>query len=976
MIQKLAVFVTKHPKLIILVSFLLLIPSAIGFFATGVNYDILSYLPEDLDSVTSLEILDKNFQFAASSIVILEDMPSKDVVKVKQEIEKLDCVVQVLWTDSVLDISVPVSILPDIAKDVFYSNNENSTMFIVQYSTGTSDDVTLEAVKTIRSILNEQCFISGISAAVADIKTLVEKEAIFYVAIAVIVALITLAFTMESLFMPLALFAALACAVVYNMGTNFFFGEISFISQCIAAVLQLGVTMDYSIFLIDRYEEELRITPDDRIAAMQRAIKTSFVSLSSSSLTTVFGFLAMCFMSLTIGLDLGIIMAKGVLMGIASVLIVLPAILLQFHSVLSKFKHKRLLPKFDRISKFTMKHKKVFSIVFAVLILPSFIAKDQMGIYYNIIKGLPSDTPSLIALDKMKEDFNMASTHFLLLPDTTPAKDVEKMMTEIEKLEGIEDVLALNTILGSAIDTSILPEIVKDLCYKDGYSLAMINSAYDAGSAEANAQVNEMRQIVTQYSDGGLATGEAVLMGDLAATADSDLILTSAISIIAILLLIMIAFKSVSIPVILVMSIELAIFINQAITWIMGTNVSFIAPIVLSCVQLGATVDYAILFTSRFKENLAAGMSRDEAAEKASSLSMRSIFQSALVFFTVTGSLALVSDITLITEMCVMLARGSLISAVVILFLLPPTMSLFEDIIKKTSKDWPLPAVIPAGIAVEKTARFNKHRLSRPAAAAPVKAKKHADEPTAEPKRPPERRYVQPIGTVNPPSKRMQMRSAAYGQTPAAPQQPPVYTPIQPPVQTPMGHGFPPAPPQAKPDRPPVTAQGIPARPQAAASEPFVPFTPPVQPPVVPPVYGQGVPPMPQQNIPAQPQMPQKGVPVRIAQPGMPQGFPAAPPAGFVPVQGVPVNVPPYPQQPQDAAVQFNRRSPMPQKATAAEPQPVSRPVQTPPPAASQNKSTEEINERRRSRFQALPPDPFEVNPYANKKPMQPKEDK
>ena len=976
MIQKLAAFVTKHPKLIILVSFLLLIPSAIGFFATGVNYDILSYLPEDLDSVTSLEILDKNFQFAASSIVILEDMPSKDVVKVKQEIEKLDCVVQVLWTDSVLDISVPVSILPDIAKDVFYSNNGNSTMFIVQYSTGTSDDVTLEAVKTIRSILNEQCFISGISAAVADIKTLVEKEAIFYVAIAVIVALITLAFTMESLFMPLALFAALACAVVYNMGTNFFFGEISFVSQCIAAVLQLGVTMDYSIFLIDRYEEELLVTPDDRISAMQRAIKTSFVSLSSSSLTTVFGFLAMCFMSLTIGLDLGIIMAKGVLMGIASVLIVLPAILLQFHSVLSKFKHKRPLPKFDRISKFTMKHKKVFSILFAVLILPSFIAKDQMGIYYNIIKGLPSDTPSLIALDKMKEDFNMASTHFLLLPDTTPAKDVEKMMTEIEKLEGIEDVLALNTILGSAIDTSILPEIVKDLCYKDGYSLAMINSVYDAGSAEANAQVNEMRQIVAQYSDGGLATGEAVLMGDLAATADSDLILTSAISIIAILLLIMIAFKSVSIPVILVMSIELAIFINQAITWIMGTNVSFIAPIVLSCVQLGATVDYAILFTSRFKENLAAGMSKDEAAEKASSLSMRSIFQSALVFFTVTGSLALVSDITLITEMCVMLARGSLISAVVILFLLPPTMSLFEDIIKKTSKNWPLPAVIPAGIAVEKTARFNKRRFSNPAAAAPVKAKKSADEPTAEHKRPPERRYVQPIGTVNPPSKRMQMRSAAYGQTPVAPQQPPVYPPMQPPVQTPMGHGFPPAPPQAKPDRPPVTAQGIPARPQAAASEPFVPFTPPVQPPVVPPVYGPGVPPMPQQNIPAQPQMPQKGVPVRIAQPGIPQGFPAAPPTGFVPVQEVPVNVPPYPQQPQDAAVQFNRRPPMPQKATAAEPQPVSRPVQTPPPAAAQNRSTEEINARRRSRFQALPPDPFEVNPYANKKPMQPKEDK
>ncbi len=963
MIQKLAAFVTKHPKLIILVSFLLLIPSAIGFFATGVNYDILSYLPEDLESVTSLEILDKNFQFAASSIVILEDMPSKDVVKVKQEIEKLDCVVQVLWTDSVLDISVPVSILPDIAKDVFYSNNENSTMFIVQYSTGTSDDVTIEAVKTIRSILNEQCFISGISAAVADIKTLVEKEAIFYVAIAVIVALITLAFTMETLFMPLALFAALACAVVYNMGTNFFFGEISFVSQCIAAVLQLGVTMDYSIFLIDRYAEELLITPDDRISAMQRAIKTSFVSLSSSSLTTVFGFLAMCFMSLTIGLDLGIIMAKGVLMGIASVLIVLPAILLQFHSVLSKFKHKRLLPKFDRISKFTMKHKKVFSILFAVLILPSFIAKDQMGIYYNIIKGLPSDTPSLIALDKMKEDFDMASTHFILLPDTTPAKDVEKMMSEIEKLEGIEDVLALNTILGSAIDTSILPEIVKDLCYKDGYSLAMINSAYDAGSVEANIQVNEMRQIVAQYSDGGLATGEAVLMGDLAATADSDLILTSAISIIAILLLIMIAFKSVSIPVILVMSIELAIFINQAITWIMGTNVSFIAPIVLSCVQLGATVDYAILFTSRFKENLAAGMSKDEAAEKASSLSMRSIFQSALVFFTVTGSLALVSDITLITEMCVMLARGSLISAVVIMFLLPPTMSLFEDIIKKTSKDWP----VPTGLNRKKVKEFPQPVLRRKAV---TPAAAVVQQQNMQPQRPPERRYVQPIGTVNPPSSRMQMRAASYN-----PQTQQQGVPVVPPQGVPVVH-YPQAAPGMQPQGTPIPVQGMPVRMQGQMQQQGIPPRP---------MPAQETPPKMASGVPAHPQAAtqQQGVSVKIAARPMQQpGIPIMPPQGYpVSPQGVPVRTaqaptgyyPPYPSYPPHPQTNVPQQPTINQKNTQSANQPIQ--PQRPSTQPTVTRSTEEINARRRSKFRALPPDPFEVNPYAKKKYPQQKEE-
>ncbi len=855
MIQKLAAYVTAHPKTILLISILLLIPCTFGFFATGVNYDILSYLPEDLDSVTSLEILDTNFQFAASSIVILEDMPAKDVVKVKQQIEEIDCVVQVLWTDSVLDISVPVDILPDIAKDVFYSGDGDATLFIVQYSTGTSDDTTLEAVTKIRSILNEQCFISGISAAVADVKTLVETEAIFYVTIAIIVALITLAFTMETLFMPLALFFALACAVVYNMGTNFFMGEISFVSQCIAAVLQLGVTMDYSIFLIDRYEEEKIKTPEDKKSAMQRAIKTSYVSLLSSSLTTVFGFIALCFMSLTIGIDLGIVMAKGVVLGIASVLIILPAVLLQFDSVLTKFKHKRLLPKFDKISAFTLHHKKVFVIIFIVLLIPSFIAKDQMGIYYNIIKALPEDTPSLIALDKMKDDFDMASTHFLVLPDTTPAKDVEKMMKEIEKLDGIEDVLALNTILGSAIDTSILPEIVKDLCYKDGYSLAMINSVYDAGSPQANAQVEAMRQIIGKYSDDGMATGEAVLMADLAATADRDLIITSVISVLAILVLIMFAFKSISIPVILVIAIELAIFINQTITWIMGTQVSFIAPIVISCVQLGATVDYAILLTSRYKEYLASGLNNDDAAEKASATAMRSVFQSALVFFTVTGSIALVSDITLITELCVMLARGSVISAVIILFLLAPTLSTCESFIKKSSLDWPYPNPLRV-----KPVRVKETKAKRKPAQAPVAAVAPANT-TAAPvntadaqqrKRIPERRYVQPLGTVPPMPQRTQQKPVQ-----PVPQQGMTQRPAQP------------MPPQSMPQRP---AQSVP--PQGMPQRPAQPMPP------------QG---MPRQGVPVRTgQVPPQGRPVMPPQ----QGYPYYPPfPGYMPPQ-------PMPQQP------------------------------------------------------------------------------
>ncbi len=944
-----AAFVTAHPKLIILVSILLMIPAAFGFFATGVNYDILSYLPEDLESVTSLEILDKNFRFAASSIVILEDMPSKDVVKIKEKIEDIDCVAQVLWTDSVLDISVPVDILPDIAKDVFYSKNGNATLFIVQYSTGTSDSVTLEAVKQIRGILNEQCFISGISAAVADVKNLVESEAIFYVAIAVVVALITLAFTMETLFMPLALFFALAVAVIYNMGTNFFFGEISFVSQCIAAVLQLGVTMDYSIFLIDRFEEEKIKTPEDKTGAMQRAIKTSFVSLLSSSLTTVFGFLALCFMSLTIGIDLGIIMAKGVVLGIASVLIVLPAVLLQFNPLLTKCKHKRLLPKFNKISAFTMRHKKVFVILFIVLIIPSFIAKDQMGIYYNIIKGLPDDTPSLIALDKMKNDFDMASTHFLVLPDTTPAKDVEKMMKEIEQLEGIEDVLALNTILGSAIDTSILPEIVNDLCYKDGYSLAMINSVYDAGSAEANQQVNEMRYIVEKYSPDGLATGEAVLMADLAATADRDLVITSVISIIAILVLIMFAFKSLSIPVILVMAIELAIFINQTITWIMGTEVSFISPIVLSCVQLGATVDYAILMTSRYKEYLASGLDNDAAAEKASAGAMRSVFQSALVFFTVTGSLALVSDITLITEMCVMLARGALISAVVIMFLLAPTLSTCESFIKKTSRDWPFPDPLRQKPERVKVVKPERRQKKIPVAAGVA----NTVGDSTEQKRIPERRYVQPLGTVTPPSSAKQARK-----------QPPV--PIVP---------MPPAPVQGMPQRPaqPMPVQGMPQRP----AQPMPPQGVPQRP--AQPMPPQGVP-----QRPAQP-MPPQGVPQRPAQPMPVQGMPQRP-AQPMPPQGVPQN----PAFRRGVPVRTAQKPPQGTPGTPVVPQPMPQgfyPPYYPPypgamqppaspngqPARPKQPPTPNGAPKNPPRFS---PNPYEVNPYANKPSNGKKEDK
>ena len=959
MIQKLAEFVTAKPKLIIILCFLLMLPCLLGYFATGINYDLLSYLPDDLESVTSLDILDENFQFAASSIVVLEGMKSKDVVKVKQEIEKIDCVVQVLWTDSIVDTSVPVEILPDFAKDIFYSDDGSATMFIVQYSTSTSDELTLQAVRTIRGILRENCFISGISAAVEDIKEICETEFFIYIAIAVVVALITLSFTMKTLFMPLALFSALACAVILNMGTNFFLGEISFISQCIAAVLQLAVTLDYSIFLVDRFEEELKITPDNNQLAMQKAIKASFVSLFSSSLTTVFGFLALCFMTLTIGVDLGVVMAKGVFFGAVMVLTLLPAILLQFHSILNKFQHKRLVPNFEKISAFTMRHKKAFVILFVVLMIPSYFMKNQMGIYYNIIKALPEDTPSLIALEKIKNDFDMASTHFLILPSDTPSKDVEKIMNEIEKLDGIVDVLSLNTVLGSAIDKSVLPEIVNDICNKDGYTLAMINTTYDAGSNEANIQVQTIRQIIERYCPDGMATGEAVLMCDLAITANRDLILTSVISILAILLLIMFAFKSLSIPFILVLAIELAIFINQTISWIMGTQVSFIAPIVLSCVQLGATVDYAILLTGRYQENLAAGMHSDKAAEKASATAMKSIFQSALVFFTVTASIAITCDIRLITELCVMLARGSIISATIILFLLAPTLNTFESLIKKTSRDWPIPNPLHQKPVFQKTKR-NGPKETIPVAATAANAAFQANEQ----QHTPERRYIQSPGTINPPSARTQARTGN-------PIQPPMQqVPIQPPAQSlPM-----------RPTPPRPTTSGAQARP-VAAQPPR-----PVQPPT--PQY-----PMPQQGISRRPAAPtpQQGMPQqRPAAPTPQQGMPQQRPAAPTPQQGMyrhPAQQPmhPYPgvpvrtaQQPQGYTVPGYPNPYYPPYPGYAQPmpqypvKPAQPPVQKPKipvsskPAEPQARTFNEINEQRRRKAPAPGIDPFEVNPYAN----------
>ena len=479
---------------------------------------------------------------------------------------------------------------------------------------------------------------------------------------------------------------ALGYAVIYNMGTNLT-GSISYITQSIAAILQLGVTMDYSVFLMDRYDEEL-LKASDRKEAMSRAIFKTFVSLVGSSMTTVFGFLALCFMSFTLGLDIGIVMSKGVILGVLSVVIVLPSMLLMFHTPIHRFRHKPLVPKFDGLADFSVKHRKVIAAVFLILIVPSIFMKNNANIYYDFEKALPQDMSSVASLSKLKTDFNMATTHFVIIDEDIPSRDVSKMVNEFEQVDGISTVLSLNSFVGSAIPEDIIPDSVKEICQKGGYRLMMINSVYGPATDIGNAQIDTLLDILHKYDENGYITGEGALAKDLVTVTDRDFKITSIISIAAIFVLIAICFKSISIPVILVASIELAILINEAISFITGAEVPFIAPTVIGCVQLGATVDYAILMTTRYREELRSGKDKTQAVKDAATASCRSIFQSALVFFCATFGVYLVCNVMLVKSICAMLARGAVISALIIMICLPAILCICEKLIEKTTFNW------------------------------------------------------------------------------------------------------------------------------------------------------------------------------------------------------------------------------------------------------------------------------------------------
>lgn len=685
--KKLALWEAQHPKIVILIALALLVPAILGFALTRINYDIMSYLPDSVESVKGEAILDETFNNAGMSIIIVENSEAKYAAALKDEIEKMDAVSSVVWVDTLADISIPKDILPDVLTDVFYSKSEDSTMMLVQYKYTGSSNETMEAIKNIKALLSKNAFISGVSAVVEDTKELSEKEAPLYVVLAVVLALIAMSIMMDSWIQPFIVLAALGMAIIYNMGTNIFKGEISFITQSIAAILQLGVTMDYSVFLIDRYYEEKEKYPT-REEAMANAVTKSFTALMGSSLTTLFGFIALCFMTFTLGIDIGIVMAKGVVFGILTVVLVLPELVLIFEDKIRKYRHKSYLPHFDRLNNFVFKHKAIFAVLFVVLLVPSYFLQSKVDIYYNMDKILPKNLISIQGLYKLRDEFQMASTQFIIVDDSIDSSKLTELENELEELDGVSSTLSYNKFIGPAIPDDIIPDAILDICKKDGKQLMMVNSVYEAASDELNDQIEKMNSIVKSYDPNAIITGEGAITKDMIITTARDFKVTAALSVIAIFILLALTFKSALLPVLLILSIELAIWINLSISKILGAEVSFVGPTIINCIQLGATVDYAVLLTTRFREELHAGLSKKEAILKAANIAERSVLLSASVFFAATFGVYLICNIPIVKGVCSLLARGSVISAASIVFFLMPLLYIFEGAISKTTVGW------------------------------------------------------------------------------------------------------------------------------------------------------------------------------------------------------------------------------------------------------------------------------------------------
>ena len=665
---------------ILILSFVLLIPAAYGYIKTRVNYDILSYLPKDIETMVGQDILVDQFGTGAFSLYVVEGMEDKEVSALKSKIENVDHVSKVIWYDSFADLSVPKDMLPEKLYDAFNNDDKDATMMAIIFDDTTSADSTMDAIEEIRKISDKQCFLSGMSAVVVDTKKLSEKETPIYVLIAVILSSIILAITMDSIMIPVLFLASIGMAIAYNLGSNIFWGQVSYITKALAAVLQLGVTMDYSIFLWHSYKAQQKEYTDKK-EAMAHAIAETISSVVGSSITTVAGFVALCFMSFTLGLDLGIVMAKGVVFGVIACVTILPSLILVFDKAIEKTTHKVILPEFKGVGKFIAKHYRIFLVLFVIILIPAIYGYNHTKVYYKLDSSLPDSLESVQANKELAEAFNMNSTHMILVTNDQSDKDTRNMMSDIENIDGVKFCLGLDSIIGSGIPSNFIPSEVTEALKSDEWQLILVGSEYEVASDEVNNQCTEIEKTIDSYNEKNMLVGEAPCTKDLIKITDKDFASVSTVSIGAIFIIILCVFGSLSLPIVLVAVIEFAIFINMGIPCFTGTELPFIASIVIGTIQLGATVDYAILMTTKYKRNRLGGYRKFDAVATACQESVQSIVVSALSFFAATFGVGLYSDIDMISSLCTLMARGALISMCAVILMLPSALMLFDKII-------------------------------------------------------------------------------------------------------------------------------------------------------------------------------------------------------------------------------------------------------------------------------------------------------
>lgn len=671
---------------ILIVSIILLFPAALGYFHTRVNYDILTYLPKEIDTMKGQDILLDEFGTGAFSMCVVEGMEDQDISKMRKNMEKVDHVKKILWYDSLADLSIPKTMLPDKVQDAFINEDKDATLMVIFFDSSMSSDETMNAIEELRSVADKQCYISGMSAVVTDTKNLSDKEVPIYVLIAVILAVIVLSLTMDSALIPVFFLLSIGMAIIYNLGSNVFFGEISYVTQALAAVLQLGVTMDYSIFLWHSYEENQERFPDDKKRAMAHAISNTLTSVIGSSITTVAGFIALCFMSFTLGLDLGVTMAKGVIFGVICCVTVLPSMILVFDKAIDKTRHKAIIPDLGVISGWVVKHYKAFIVTFIIVLIPALWGYTHYEVYYDLAGTLPGNLDSVIANDKLDETFAMNSTHIILCDSSLEPKEVNEMMSKIDDVDGVKATLGLDSLVGPTVPREMIPSDIKEVVMDENYQMLMISSEYKVASDEVNDQCDKIEKIMKKYDKNAMLIGEAPCTKDLITITNHDFNVVSTVSIGAIFLIIACVFKSISLPIILVAVIEFAIFINMGIPAFTGTKLPFIAGIVIGTIQLGATVDYAILMTTKYRKARYNGVEKQEAITSALGASMQSVIVSALSFFAATFGVGLYSNVDMIASLCSLMARGAIISMFVVIFILPSMFMIFDKIICKTSK--------------------------------------------------------------------------------------------------------------------------------------------------------------------------------------------------------------------------------------------------------------------------------------------------